>query len=81
MYVITLFSAKETDMCLEAVIVTKFKVFKYTDFSETRSVSLLLETVFVSETPVYLNHLTRLSSWDFIEISIIREDSKLHNVV
>jgi len=48
-----------------------FKWFKYTDLAETSCISLMIETVFVSETVVYLNHLLQLSAQDFIEINIV----------
>jgi len=48
-----------------------FKWFKCTDVAETSCISVMIETVFISETLVYLNHLLQLSNRDFIEIDIV----------
>jgi hypothetical protein len=74
MCVTVLFSAKEIDTCLEdfsSLAGSLVKWFKYADVAETSCVSLMIETSFISETLVYLNHLLQLSTRDFIEIDIV----------
>jgi hypothetical protein len=68
-YVLKIFWLRGSIKCSLAGSLVKW--FKYTDVAETSRISLMIETLFISKTLVYLNHLLQLSTRDFIEIDTV----------